>query len=790
MPRRPVARRLLARPLVVLAVGAGLLPVGGQAALAASDQPAGRPAPQVATSSAMSSAAPGGVRVVVTLDDRVADVVTAARAAAPSGGRVTRTWSTVLKGFAITVPAAALPALERAPGVRRVEPDVVVTASAVQPSPPRGLDRIDQAALPLSTTYESQRTGAGVTAYVLDTGIRVTHTDFGGRARAGVDTINPGGTADDCEGHGTHVAGTVGGTQYGVAKAVSLVAVRVLDCEGSGSLSTLVEGLDWVAQDHQAGQPATAVLSLGGPASSTLDEAVRRVVADGVFVVVAAGNESADACLSSPARVPEASTVGASDPATDQRAKFSNRGRCLDIFAPGVEILSAGNADDTASVIGSGTSMAAPHVAGAAALVLEGIPTASPSTVDRLIKDAATQDVVKDARSATDELLRTDPTALAGPRPVSELAGRYTPLSPARLLDTREQTGGRLEPRQPRELRVTGRGGVPATGVTAVALNVTVTGPLQDGHLVVYPAGRATPLVSNLNHGTGQTVANLVVTGVSPTGQVAIMSNAGRPDVIVDVAGYYSDTLGGSRSTALSPERLLDTRVSGASGGLPSGLSMSVPVTGRAGVPTEDVSAVVVNVTVVDPQAAGHLTVFPSGMTAPTASTLNYTAGATVPNLAVVGVGPDGSISLQASNGAPYAIVDVVGWYGTGAESRFVQVGPERVLDSRESGGRFGGSETRSVAFAGRAGIPSTGVTGVVVNLTAVSPLGPGHLTAFPADQARPVASNVNYAARQTVPNLALSGTSIDGAAGVKVFSSTGGPDVLVDVVGYTTSSP
>lgn len=759
-----------------------------------------------------------GVRVLVTLDEDVRDVPAAARAALPAGSRVERSWSAVMNGFSATIPAPALPALQRAPGVRRVEPDVVLRTQAVQPSPPAGLDRVDQRSQPLSGSYAFDRTGAGVTAYVVDTGIRLGHTDFGGRARTGFDAVTSGGTAEDCDGHGTHVAGTVGGTRSGVAKEVALSAVRVLGCDGSGSGSALLAGLDFIVRDHRAGTPAVAVLSLGGDTTSTtIDDAVRRLVADGVSVAVAAGNAAVDACAVSPARVAEVLTVGASDPRTDARAPFSNVGRCLDLFAPGVGIVSAGHTSDTATLVSSGTSMAAPHVAGAAALVLQGAPSASPADVTRRLLDRATAGVVTDAQSPSDLLLYTDPVAdapsltLPAPSPspspstepllppvpalpadTDDVRGRFAPLEPSRVLDTRDGTGGvsgRLSPGEPVELQATGRGGVPPTGVTAVALNVTVTGPSAAGHLTAYPAGRAVPVASNLNHVAGQTVANLVATGVGDGGRVALLSNAGSPHVVADVVGYWSDTLGGSRSTPVTPARLLDTRtgLGGTAGRLAPGSVVSLQVAGRGGVPA-GATAAVVNVTAVGPTASGHLTAYPGGSATPEASTLNYATGATVPNLGIVGLGPDGDLLLRSNAGAPHVVVDVVGWYGEQGESRFVPVEPERLLDTRAGSGRLAPGEELLLDVSRSTQLPGLGVSSVLVNVTAVGPSAAGHLTVFPADARAPVASNVNYVRGQTVPNLVLSGTAVEGGA-IRIRSNAGSPHVLVDVVGYTTET-
>jgi subtilisin family serine protease len=262
------------------------------------------------------------------------------------------------------------------PAVQYVEQDATVDLAATS-TVSWGLDRLDQRALPLSKSYAA-RSAAGVTAYVLDSGIRTTHQEFGGRARSGWDFVDDDAVADDCNGHGTHVAGTIGGATLGVARDVKLVAVRVLDCKGTGSYAQIIAGIDWVTA--HAAKPAVANMSLGGTTSKALDDAVNRSIAKGITYAVAAGNDHRNACKQSPADTPNAITVGATDN-TDTRASFSNSGSCLDIFAPGVRIESASNAGNTATKVMSGTSMASPHVAGAAALVLGAHPDWTPAQV-------------------------------------------------------------------------------------------------------------------------------------------------------------------------------------------------------------------------------------------------------------------------------------------------------------------------------------------------------------------------------------------------------------------------
>jgi serine protease len=336
--------------------------------------------------SASSGRAVPGSYIVVLRDD--ASGASAASVAAVANASPRYVYTTVVRGFAAELNQGQLNALRSNPNVAYVEEDQIVEIrQTTQPNATWGLDRIDQRDRPLNGTYVYNQTGAGVHAYIIDTGIRLTHQEFSGRMGAGFDAVTSGGNANDCNGHGTHVAGTVGGTVYGVAKRVTLYPVRVLNCNGSGTNAGVIAGMDWVAQNHR--KPAVANMSLGGGASTTTDNAVQRMVNAGVTVVVAAGNENQNACNVSPARAASAFTVG-STTSSDARSNFSNWGSCVDIFAPGSSITAAWHTSNTATNTISGTSMASPHVAGVVALYLQVNPSATPAQVKSAVVDLST----------------------------------------------------------------------------------------------------------------------------------------------------------------------------------------------------------------------------------------------------------------------------------------------------------------------------------------------------------------------------------------------------------------
>ena len=374
-------RRLLA--------AAGVAPLALALTLAATPAQAGSYVPVAAATGKVV----GGQYIVTVKSGAPAKVASA------HGITTQHVYTSALDGFSATLSGAQLRALRRDSKVVGIEPNQVIHLDTTQsPTPSWGIDRIDQRNLPLSNSYTFTATGTGVTAYVIDTGINPTHPDFGGRAAVAFDAT--GGDGIDCHGHGTHVAGTIGSTSYGVAKNVQLRGVRVLDCNGFGTTADVIEGVDWVTANSPG--PAVANMSLGGGKSAALNRAVANLSNSGVLVAVAAGNSAANACNSSPSSEPTAVTVAASS-VSDASASFTNFGRCVDLYAPGVSITSTWLGNGTNTI--SGTSMATPHVAGVAALYKSTFGDAASATVTSFITSNATPGVLSGVPRKTPNLL-------------------------------------------------------------------------------------------------------------------------------------------------------------------------------------------------------------------------------------------------------------------------------------------------------------------------------------------------------------------------------------------------
>lgn len=365
-----------------------------------------------------------------------------AEVAKAHGLKPERVYKNVLSGFSARVPATALKGLQNNPHVEKLEKDSVVSlslpaAQGVQVGATWGLDRIDQKALPLDGNYNYNVNAANVTAYVVDSGINPDHVEFSGRAKIAWDAF--GGDGRDCNGHGTHVAGTIGSDKYGVAKGVNLVSLRALDCTGYGSWSGIISALDWIGGN--ASGPSVVNMSIGGGLSSSVNDAVTRLTQKNITVVVSAGNSNTDACNQSPAATPSAITV-ASSGSSDYRSSFSNWGNCVDIFAPGEGIRSTYYSSNTATASMSGTSMASPHVAGVVALYLAQYPTLAPSQVATVLKGSATQGVIMNAQSANSGLAfafpdpTVDPGAAPAPAPVL-----VAPTAPGSLSVSQSRSG-------------------------------------------------------------------------------------------------------------------------------------------------------------------------------------------------------------------------------------------------------------------------------------------------------------------------------------------------------------
>ena len=677
-------------------------------------------------------------------------------------------------------------------------------------------------------------TGAGVTIAVIDTGVAWDWPGVGdtfgdcsngpgtGSCRIDrlVDVVHSGLTDTDPQGHGTNVSGVVARTAPGAHLDVYGVFP-----EDQGAWDTdIFTALNDIAANGVARGVRAVNMSFGDSSqhttactASAYSSAFQSLRALGILPVVSAGNTAYLANtfvpgVSEPACATGAIPVGATytdnvsgsvnwgpgqcqdiNPTADRITCFSQGGPLVSLLAPGVNITAAG-------VTESGTSQAAPHVAGAVADVVCANPHATAGEIADFLTGTGPR--ITDNRGTTATTVRRLDIPAAGAAAAAtglDTAGGFVSLTPARLLDTRFGPGpiAAVPSLSSIAVQVTGQCGVPVSGVSAVALNVTVTVPEAPGFITAYPSGLPVPISSNLNFMPGQTVPNLVVAPIGADGKIALYNGSpGSVQLVADIAGYWvkgRSSLAGAFSS-VTPQRLLDTRIgTGANrAAIPGGGTVSVDVTRARGVPTSNVSTVVLNVTVTVPQAAGFITAFASGGARPAVSNLNFVRGQTVPNLVFAPVGADGRVTLY--NNAPGTVELVADIYGyvTGgvatAPGTFQAVAPTRLLDTRYGTGAaraaISGQSSIRLGVTGVGGVPASGVSAVVLNVTVTEPTAAGFLTAHATGGRRPVSSNLNFIPGQTVPNLVVAPVGADGTA--TLFNGSPGTLHLVaDVAGY-----
>ncbi|MFM7253435.1 MAG: S8 family peptidase [Ilumatobacteraceae bacterium] len=826
---------------------------------------------------------PGEHRYIVRTDGTGALDRVAARLGPMSVTAVDR-FERVLTALVVQATPERAAALGRMPGVVSVSREVPMRAAAMSPLAPDGisvgaqgsqtfpagtgfwgLDRVDQRSSSLNNRFDYANAGVGVLVYVVDTGLRVSHEEFKGRVSTGRSYFVPfpgdSSGIGDCSGHGTGMAGVVGGTSAGVAKGVTLAAVKVLDCSGNGSDATVMAGLDHVLASRPAGVPVVVNMSLGGTLSAPLNAAVKAVVDAGITVVVASGNTFSGgepACNFSPGSTPSAITVGATD-RSETEASFSNFGPCVDILAPGVGVRMpypfASSANQTPSDITfvnrDGTSIAAPFVSGAAALVLQRNPSMTPAQVWSSLQGSATLNAITErttygggtlslAVRTPDRLLFVEQVAAAPPG----VDGMNPFAAPVRFVDTRATTNGTnyrgaleqadeatsMASGEVRRYPMVGVRGIPedATVMLNVVAVATTSPGTSTGFLTVWPcASTATsrPTVSFLNYSQGRTIANGGMVGIGPEGGLCVFA-ALRTHLVIDVTGWLPP---GDTVTSLSPPlRLLDTRptLTGTDrrGALESSVDESAPysagtvrryvLSGAGSLPASGMRAVALNVTAVSAgtsSAAGELAVYPCDSPDdawPPTTTVTYPAGGTVATGTVAVLSTDGGVCVR-STGATHMVLDAAAWLadGAGFDAFAAPSLPVRLLDTRAGvmgslelvdrttplpAQASGGTE---FVIDGVGGLPLAGVMGsAALTLTVRSPAANGYVIVWSCASGStpaPTASVLNFRAGVSISNVVV--TAVDNSAGtpggicVQVSSSV---HVSIDVTGWFLRSP
>jgi subtilisin family serine protease len=668
-------------------------------------------------------------------------------------------------------------------------------------------------------------TGSNVVVADVDTGVDFTQSDLSSpQLVPGIDEtgatpvgINYASGNTDSDGHGTAVAGAIAAATNNSNLLASLgwntsvMPVKV-DFTNAQVDSQIAAGIDWAA-DNTTNPVRVINLSLGGPCpDAAVQTAIQHAQSKGILVVAAAGNEALSAGFdptpsdlayndapSYPAAFSGVLAVGATG-RDGSRAAYSNTGPYVAVMAPGGS--ADGTAADDISLLKSGgtttteagTSFAAPQVAAAAALILSVNPALTPSQISELITGSAGDLGPPGADIEYGNGILNASAALADTPSATSGYGTFYSLAPSRILDTRHGLGApqaKVGTGNSINVTVDGRGAIPATGVAAVVLNVTVTDPTAPSFVTVWPTGQTRPNASNINFTAGQTVPNLVTVKVGSGGQVSLYNSAGSTDLIADVAGYYGDgsAAAGSTFVPLSPDRLLDTRTTG--GPVAGGATRNLAVAGASGVPVpSDATAVVVNVTVTGPTAKSYVTAYPQGASSPpTASNLNFIAGQTVPNLVTVEVGSGGGVSFFNEAGSVQVIVDLEGYFtaiGNAGGSRFFPVVDHRIVDTRANIGGFftpiGAGQAIAVAATGHGGVID-GAAALVMNTTATGPTAVSYLTVYPNGTTRPNASNLNFVTGLTVANL-VSG-KIGTGGDVDLYNRVGSVQAIADVAGW-----